>query len=168
MDGSSVKDVHEGLQRYVGGKERVTLGVMRAKDFQRFAVASGDPNPVFFDDEAAKRYGNPGALAPPLYLSSIIGWGVGPPEESLRPDGSAGDDAASLPLEGLRLMGAGQALEFFEPVTDGTEVVMERIVEAVDLKEGKSGALILVRLTKRYLGADGRLLLVCRETFIGR
>ena len=168
MENSIVKDMHEGLQRYVGGKERVPLGVVRAKDFQRFAVASGDPNPIFFDDEVARRHGKPGVLAPPLYLSSVMGWGVGPPEESLRPDGSAGDDAASLPLEGLRLMGAGQDLEFFEPVTDGAEVVMERIVEAVDLKEGKSGALILVRLTKRYLGADDRLLLVCRETFIGR
>lgn len=168
MDSSTVRDVHEGLQRYVGGKERVPLGVVRAKDFQRFAVASGDPNPVFFDDRTARRHGKPGVLAPPLYLSSVMGWDVGPSEESLRPDGSAGDDAASLPLEGLRLMGAGQDLEFLEPVTDGTEVVMERTVEAVDLKEGRSGALVLVRLVKRFLGADGRLLLVCRETFIGR
>jgi acyl dehydratase len=166
--GSLVKDVYENLQHYVGDTEQVRLGVVRAQDFQRFAIASDDLNPFFFDGEVAQRYGYPGAAAPPLYLSSVMGWGAGPPEKSLLPDGSASEDVASLPLQGLRLMGSGQDLEFAEPVTDGTEITMERSVEAVELKEGKSGPLILIKLVKRFMDAEGKTLVVNRESFIGR
>ena len=65
-------------------------------------------------------------------------------------------------------MGSGQDLEFAEPVTDGTEITMERSVEAVELKEGKSGPLILIKLVKRFMDADGKTLVVNRESFIGR
>ena len=146
-----VKDVYENLQQYVGGSEQVPLGVVRARDFQRFAIASGDLNPLFFDDEAARQHEYPGVVAPPLYLSSVMGWGAGPPEESLLPDGSTSQDVANLPMQGLRLMGAGQDLELVSPVTDGTEIMIERNIEAVELKEGKSGALILIKLVKRFL-----------------
>jgi acyl dehydratase len=165
---SPVKDVYEDLQQYVGDSKRMPLGVIQAQDFQRFAIASGDLNPLFFDDEAAQRYGYPGAVAPPLYLSSVMGWGAGPPEESLLPDGSAGEDVTSLPLQGLRLMGSGQDLEFVRPVTDGTEITMERSVEAVQFKEGKSGPLILIKLVKRFMDGDGQSLVVSRESFIAR
>jgi acyl dehydratase len=166
--GSSVEDVYEDLQQYVGHSAPVPLGVVRARDFQRFAIASDDLNPLFFDDEAAQRYGYPGTIAPPLYLSSIFGWGAGPPEKSLLPDGSTSEDVASLPLQGLRLMGSGQDLEFVRPVTHGMEITMEQSVESVELKRGKSGSLILIKLVKRYMDGEGQTLLVNRESFIGR
>lgn len=163
-----VREVHKDLQSYIGDTARHPLGKIRARDFQRFAIASGNLDPVFFDHEAARRHGYSGVIAPPMYLSSVMGWEAGPPEESLLPDGNTSADVASLPLQGLRLMGAGQDLEFFEPATDGMEVVMERSVDSVELKEGRSGSMVLITIVKRYLQVDGQILLVSRESFIGR
>ncbi len=42
-----------------------------------------------------------------MFLSSILIWEPGPIEQMLKPDGTAGQEIAQLPLEGLRLMGGG-------------------------------------------------------------
>ena len=57
---------------------RPSGGEIRARadrrDFERFAVACGDEDP--------------GDVAPPLLLTSIIEWGAGPPLSALREDGT--------------------------------------------------------------------------------
>lgn len=148
--------VYQELTEHVGRTSTRSLGRVSALQFQRFAVAAGDPE------------GFSAAVAPPLFLSSVMGWGAGPAEGDLRADGLGPGETESLPLEGLRIMGAGQALEFFRPVVDGCEVTEEVSLEDVQLKEGRSGMLLVYRLLHRYYDQDGQELLQCREHFIGR
>ncbi len=164
----SIPAVYEKVKLCIGKTERVKLGTIRERDFQRFAVAGGNLNPLFFDGAAAKAAGYSAIIAPPLYLSSVMGWEAGPPEEALRSDGTGGQEAAGLPVEGLRLMGGGQDLEFHHPVTDGMEVTMELGPESVELKDGRSGQFLVITLTRRYRDRNDRLLVTCRETFIAR
>lgn len=153
----------------VGDRLVVSLGRMSAVHFARFAGATGDANPRYVDDAAARAQGFPGVVAPPLLLSSVMRWDAGPPEGGLRADGAAAEDElASLPLAGLRLMGAGQDLEFVEPVVDGAQVTMEVTVDDVQLKRARSGPMLLVRLSRRYRDERGVELVRCRETFIAR
>ncbi len=164
----SVPDVYEKVKARIGKTERVKLGTIREREFQRFAIAGGNSNPLFFDAAAAKAAGYAAVIAPPLYLSSVMGWEPGPPEEVLRADGTGGQEVAGLPVEGLRLMGGGQNLEFHLPVTDGMEVTMELGPESVELKEGRSGQFLVITLTRRYRDQNDRLLVTCRENFIAR
>ena len=161
-------ELYEELKRHVGKSQRTDLGVVRTHDFQRFAIASGNLNPIFFDDSAAKAAGYPGIVAPPLMLSAVRGWRTGPPNDSLRTDGTMSDEFAFVPLEGMRVMGGGQDLDFHAPVTDGARISMEMRLDGVELKQGKSGQLILIRLTQVYRDADDKPLVTCRETFIAR
>jgi acyl dehydratase len=160
--------LYEELKRHVGKSQRTDLGIVRTHDFQRFAIASGNLNPIFFDDGAAKAAGYPSTIAPPLMLSAVLGWQAGPPNDSLRPDGTMGEEFAFVPLEGMRVMGGGQDLDFHAPVTDGMRISMEMRLDGVDLKQGKSGQLILIHLTQVYRDADDKPLVTCRETFIAR
>ena len=166
--GASIPEICEKVKQGVGKTQLLPLGVIRQRDFQRFAVASGDLNPLYFDDSFAKASGRAKISAPPLFLSRVLVWEPGPFEQSLRPDGTAGQEIAQLPVEGLRLMGGGQDLEFHRPVTDGTEVTMELATESVELKEGRSGSFLIIKLRRRYLDRDDQTLMICRETFIAR
>lgn len=164
----SIPAIYEKVKARIGKTERIKLGTIRERDFQRFAVAAGNLNPLFFDEAAAKAAGYSSIIAPPLFLSSVMGWEPGPPQEALRSDGTAGQEVAALPVEGLRLMGGGQDLEFHHPVTDGMQVTMELGPEGVELKEGRSGQFLVIRLTRRYRDQNKRLLVTCRESFIAR
>lgn len=164
----SIPAIGEELKRYVGKSERTDLGVMRKENFQRFAIAADNLNPVFFDEDSARNAGYPGVIALPIFLTAVRNWHPGPQQDALRPDGTTSHEFAFLPLEGLRIMGGGQDLEFHAPITDGMRVSMEMRLDGVEVKQGRSGALLLIRLTQTYRDDADRPLVTCRETFIGR
>src|SRR6476469_5502220 len=147
---NALDDVCERVRDHVGKVIRDDLGVIAARDFQRFAVAVGDA---------------PGDVAPPLFLSSVLGWDAGPAADALTPDGT-GDEKAGLPLDGLRLMGAGQDLDFHHPVRDGVRVVRETSVEDVTLKQGGSGPFLIITMLRAFSDDAGIPLVTCRDTLI--
>ena len=97
-----------------------------------------------------------------------MGWQAGPDESDLYPDGTAHGFVPGVPLAEVRLMGAGQDLEFHRQPQVGSDVTLETTVSDVQLKHGRSGDLLFIGLTRRYTDADGILLTTCRETFIAR
>lgn len=164
----SLSIICERIKRELGKSRRLPVGTIRRREFERFAIAADDHNRLFFDDAFARSHGYESAFAPPLYLSSVMGWEAGPPQESLRADGTPSNDATALAIEGLRLMGGGQELEFHRPVADETDVVMEFSITNVEFKQGRSGELLVIEVQKKYLDGEGRPLVTCRENFIAR
>ena len=164
----SFPEIYQQVKAQLGKTRRIPIGVINRRDFERFAAAVDDPNQLFFDDAFARAHGYSGAIAPPLYLSSVLGWESGPPQDSLRPDGIPSHDAMAVPVGDLRLMGGGQELEFHRPVTAAIEVVIEFSVINVELKQGRSGPLLVVQLQKKFLTSDDAPLVTCRENFIAR
>jgi acyl dehydratase len=162
-----VQAIYEAVRMHVGRSFRRDLGPMRATDMQRFAVAVGDDLPITMDAAVAAAAGLPDVAAPPLFLSSVMGWEAGPPELGLLADGVPPGGLADLPVGGLRLMGGGQYLEFSQPVVAGTRIAQETRIKDVRLKEGRSGYLIIIQVERSFFG-EGQLLLRCVETFIGR
>lgn len=151
----------ENTTKLVGVTSRQTLGVLAARDLERFVVAIGSGAKAAVDATGA-------VVAHPLYLTAVLGWGAGPATEQLRPDGTEFLDTDRLPVEGLRLMGGGQELEFFAAPTEGMEVQVETTLRHVELKQGRTGALLLMRIERRYTSAEGTLLSVCTETLMAR
>src|SRR3984957_2485744 len=163
----SVQTIYEDLRKHVGRSSRHDLGRMRPIDLQRFAVAVGDDLPITMDAEVAAAAGLPDIAAPPLFLSAVMGWEAGPSESELLADGVPPDGLANLPVGGLRLMGGGQSLQFFHPVVAGMQIVQETLIKDVQLKEGRSGHLMLIQVERSFLCEDA-LVMRCVETFIGR
>ena len=148
-----IPELYEQCLPLVGVSTTEHLGRIEPLAAQRFAVAAG-----------AKPSGDPH----PLFLSSVMGWHAGPDESDLYPDGTAHGFVPGVPLSDVRLMGAGQDLEFHEPPEVGADVTLETTVTDVELKKGRSGDLLFIHLTRRYTTADGTRLTTCRETFIAR
>ena len=148
-----IPELYEQCLPLVGVSTTEHLGLVESLAVQRFAVAAG-----------ARHSDDPH----PLFLSSVMGWQAGPEASELYPDGTADGFVPGLPLSGVRLMGAGQDLEFHEPPCVGADITLETTVTDVELKSGRSGDLLFIHLTRRYTDDDGTLLTTCRETFIAR
>jgi acyl dehydratase len=153
--------------------ERV-LGRVDAIAFQRYAVAVGDMNAIYFDDAAARAAGYPGIVAPPNYLTAVVEWGAGPTEAEMREDGNDERNIAKQlsglsaeQLQGLRMMGGGQEIEFGQYVHPGDVVKYRRRLVEIYERDSKIGVLTFAVHESVYTNQDGALLAICRETNIG-
>lgn len=148
---------YQRLRAELGKETTQRLGAISRRDLERFAAASGAT--VDEDDRPA---------AHPLFLSSVMGWGAGAAEHELGADGTSAEETRGLPLGGVRLMGAGQSVEFHAPVLEEMYVVVHTSLAEVSLKDGRSGPLLLLQVLRRFADDTGRRLITCRESFIGR
>ena len=160
--------VHAQAVPLIGTRDELVLGPVLRSNFQRDAATVGDFNPLYFDEALARSAGYPGLIAPPMYLSSVMGWHPGPPADTLREDGLAEGDLLPVALPGLRLMGGGQDLEFLGTVHEHAQVHLCRELTDVQWRAGRSGAIVLFTVRRDYTDERGSLLVRCRETFIAR
>ncbi|MER2535139.1 MAG: MaoC family dehydratase N-terminal domain-containing protein [Rhizobiaceae bacterium] len=93
---------------------------------RRFAHASTLTDPIYFDDEAARKAGYEKAIAPITFISSMLDYTDGPPEHELKEDGVGRDLFPSMVKPDALLMGGGQDIEFVRPVYQGDVVTVVR------------------------------------------
>lgn len=153
-------EVHRRLQSEIGNEHSESIGPLSRRDMYRFATASHTP---FWSGEEKGP-----VSAPPLFLSSVMGWGGGPAEDELGADGAGPSETRGIPVGGVRLMGAGQELRFHQPVAEGAVVTSHASLSHLQLKEGRSGKLLIMRIRRRFTDDAGSTLVTCEESFIAR
>jgi hydroxyacyl-ACP dehydratase HTD2-like protein with hotdog domain len=145
---------------------RRRLGTLDAVTIRRYAITIGVTNPIHYDQTAATSAGYADLVAPPNLLAATVEWGMGTPEAQLAPDGTP--NGGDMPLGdrdlGLRVMGAGEEMELVNPVTAGTELRLETILEAVTPKQTRSGPCVFVTTINTFTSADGAVLNRNRRT----
>ena len=125
------------------------------KEFQRWAAAVKDRNPLYFDASFARAHGYRDVIMPPMYLSHVT-LGVAN-LDALRPDGiPGGSGSGDIPLPNCpRRMAGGENITFHQPVYDGDVITSARVVESIEEKHGRSGAFVLVTSRTSYVNQDG-------------
>lgn len=154
----------ENMRSRIGERRRRHLGIIGEVQIRRYALAIGERDPIHHDEAAAKAAGFAGLVAPPNLLAGVAEWGAGLPEDELTPDGT-------VRLEGtgdLRVMGAGEEMELLQPVVAGADVYDDEVIESVDLKQGRSGAIVFVTTLHEFVDADGTVLNRNRRTILAR
>jgi hydroxyacyl-ACP dehydratase HTD2-like protein with hotdog domain len=165
--GTPLADYYAQTQPRIGEVlSRRSLGALDAVTIGRYAMTIGAHDRCHYDPQAARSAGHPDVIAPPNMLAAIVEWGVGTPECDLQPDGTPphGDMPLGDGELGLRVMGAGEEMELVNPVTAGTELVLETTLEAVTPKLTRSGPCIFVTTLNTFTSADGTLLNRNRRT----
>jgi acyl dehydratase len=152
------------LQSRIGEVSRTEIGAVSPLWARRFALACGETDPIFFDDEAAAAAGYAGTPLPPLLLSSTRSWEPGPARDALSEDGTNLADVGYPQGSGLRALGGGQSLRFHADSLAGVELVAEAEVKGAQAKSGRSGELLVVEVERRFLTTDGDVLVSCDET----
>lgn len=93
---------------------------------KRFAQASTLKDRIYYDDDAARAAGYAKAIAPITFISSMLDYTDGPPEDELKEDGVGATLFPSVVRPDALLMGGGQDIEFLAPVYHGDVVTVDR------------------------------------------
>lgn len=152
----------------IGRETETLLGEISLRDCQRYAIAAGDLNPLYFDEEYARRSAYGGLIAPPNMLTAIRGWGSGARENKLAVDGIVDLPEEKLPLSLKRRMAGGQELEYHAPVRPGDQITRRGGIISMEEHQGRSGAFVVMLREDRYYNGRGELLVTCTETVLVR
>ena len=132
-----------------------------AGDIRRFAMATGETDPIHFDPEAARAAGFRDVVAPPMFYVYLR---VLPnhlrPRDQLEPDGSPSEDIPPVAITGA--MAGETELEVDGYLCAGDEVACHKRLVDLTEKVGRSGPLLFLLFEYRYEVA-GRT--VVRERF---
>jgi acyl dehydratase len=151
----------------VGTVAATATGEVIRRDWQRWAAAVGDDNPLWFDPDYARANGYRDVICPPLYLQYAI-LGVSP-LSGLRPDGSSGAVSGSLAFpKASRRMAGGESTTFHLPAYHRDEIEMVRTIESVVEKEGRSGRFVLVTWHTVYRNQHDELVAEASTSMIAR
>jgi acyl dehydratase len=111
-------------------------------DIRRFAEALGDTNPLYHDEEFARRQGYAGLVAPPTFSVSFR-----PP---VRQSWMRG-------LDDGRILAGEQSFKFERPVIAGDVLTCRLHFLGVEEKEGKSGRMQFINQEMRALDPQRKL-----------
>jgi acyl dehydratase len=151
----------------VGTVAATATGEVNWRDWQRWAAAVGDHNPLWFDPEYARAQGYRDIICPPLFLQYAV-LGV-TPLDGLRQDGSSGAASGSLAFpRAPKRMAGGESTSFFGPAYHRDEIEMVRTIESIVEKHGRSGRFVLVTWRTVYRNQLGELLAEATTSMIAR
>jgi acyl dehydratase len=157
----------EEIAQVIGKSTGVRIFEVEKGAIRRFADAVGDPNPLYRDEEHARKSPYGGIIAPP----GFFGWPqkhpmgaplvVQFPVEVMEPLSKAGYMAATA-LDG------GMEYDFFEAVRPGDTLAEFTVVKDVRERAGRAGKMAFIVLESTYLNQHGTLVAKARATTILR
>lgn len=133
---------------------------------QRFALAVGDLNPIYFDPVAAQAAGLPGLVAPPLFITSQNSWEAGPPTEELAFDGVNPKRFPGAISSERTTLGGSQEVEFRRPVLLGETLEVSVEQKESYEREASQGTLRIFVIEARFTDSAGELVAVARDSVI--
>jgi acyl dehydratase len=146
-------------EKYLGmSSEPRTIDVERGF-LKFFAKATGETNPIHFDEAAARAAGHRDIVAPPTYLFTLH---MGTPSQ--RAD--LFDVENGLGLDTSRILHGEQSFTFHRPIYAGDRVTLTSTI--TDIYDKKGGALELVVQETRGVNAEGDLLAEMRNVTVVR
>ncbi|HEY2447836.1 MAG TPA: MaoC family dehydratase N-terminal domain-containing protein [Mycobacterium sp.] len=165
MTGDSLIDAESASR--VGTVAAAARGEVNRRDWQRWAAAVGDHNPLWFDPEYARGQGYRDIICPPLYLQYAVLGVTG--LDGLRPDGSSGAASGSLAFpRAPRRMAGGENTSFYGPAYHRDEIEMVRTIESIVEKHGRSGRFVLVTWRTAYRNQRDELVAEAATSMIAR
>lgn len=145
-----------GEERYYPAREEIGRASIRY-----FAIAVGDPDPLYCDDAHARAQGYPSRIAPPTFVVEQGQYaGNEPNANGYLPH------EWDLPAEGFRTVRGGQDYEFFRPVLPEDEISVRYVLESIEEKSSRDGRGQLMAVSRAvYLDAEGETVATNREIF---
>ncbi len=117
---------------------------------RKFAEAIGDDNPLFNDEEAARKSRYGGLIAPPTFMRSM----------------SAGRSRATVQSPYPAALDGGSEWEYFEPVRPGDSITVTNEVSNMFEREGRLGNMLFIIRETNYVNQYGKAVAVQRGTGI--
>ena len=127
-----------------------------------FALALGDDNPLYVDDDYAKKAGYPSVIAPPTLICETLQYAHQMPNT----DGYVGHEW-HLPVPNTRLVRAGNDYEFMRPLLPADRISVTWTLEnIVEKPSSRGGTQLFVSSVGRFRDAKGEIVAINRETIV--
>jgi acyl dehydratase len=127
-----------------------------------FALAMGDDNPLYVDDDYARAAGYASVIAPPTLICETCQYAHRPPDR----DGYIGHEW-HLPVTGCRMIRAGNDYEFMRPIVPSDRIsVTWTLEEIAERNSSRGGTQLFVTSVARYRDGAGELVAVNREIIV--
>lgn len=138
------------FERFVGHRSEAVVNVVEKGAVRKFAEAIGDPNPLYVDEEAAKRSYHGGLIAPPTFPRTFEYGKI---------------EGMDWPEAGM-IHGEHRLSYESRPLRVGDEVYCYTEFKSYDEKESRGGLLGLVVLERFGEGPGGERLFTMSDTAI--
>lgn len=152
--------VPDSLKQYIGKVDPPHLREVEKGAIRRYADAVGDDNPLYYDEEYARKSRYGGIIAPP----GFFGWAKKTISSS---EGLVGLIGAMIEAGYAGILDGGMAYDFYLPVRVGDTLVVSPKVADIALKEGKT-KMMIIRFEASYTNQNGDLVAKSYQTLIGR
>ncbi|MDP3938163.1 MAG: MaoC family dehydratase N-terminal domain-containing protein [Deltaproteobacteria bacterium] len=139
----------------VGFETEETVHEVDRVSIKWFALALGEKNPIYFDREAAKAAGFADVPAPPTFPTTFR-------------DAQDAKLRDKVGFDFTKLVHGSQEYEAPKPLVAGDVLRIKSRVADIYTKEGKSGAMIMVKTESTGRRPDGSVAFVGRSTIIQR
>jgi acyl dehydratase len=127
-----------------------------------FALAMGDDNPLYVDDDYAKKHGYPSVVAPPTLIVETCQYA----HQRANAEGYLGHEWP-LHLPNTRLIRAGNDYEFMRPVLPSDRIsVTWTLEDIVEKPSSRGGTQLFVSSVARYRDAKDEIVALNRETIV--
>ena len=134
--------------------------VIDRNSIRRYAQAISDLNPLYLDEEYAKKTTYGGIIAPPTFIFDV--------SHNIFSDvGEDGRDLARVAIPGLKLARGGNEYQFFHPTKPGDTVHQKRkIIDIYERPSKAVGKILFVVYDISCTNQEGTLLGINRETLM--
>ena len=119
----------------------------------KFCAALGETNPLFTDDEAAKKGPYGGVIAPPSFATTFR---------------NGRHFFQHVPRYGKRGFDAGKDLEFVAPIRPGDHITLSSAVKEIYDKTGRSGTMVFVVVRSTLRNQNGDVVAHIDHRFMNR
>lgn len=144
--------------KHVGTVSETRMVDVEAGFLKFFAKATGETDPVYFDDEAAKAAGHPAIPMPPTYLFSLQ---MSAPARR----GDVFDAEHGIGVDMMRVLHGEQGFTYHQPIHAGDRIAMT--TTTTDIYAKKGGALEFVIQETRF-EREGALCAEARQVTVVR
>lgn len=151
--------LNDELKKLIGMSSEPNILKVEEGAIQRYALAIGDPNPLFNNVSYAKKSKYGRLICPP----GFHGWPVKTGEDALSMAGNL--IKAGAPL---RVLDAGIEYEFFEPVGAGDVLTSTAKIISIVEREGKTGKMLITTVESTLTNQDGNVAVKARSSVINR
>ena len=156
--------VTEDMKKLIGLSSEPSVSEVEKGAIQRFAIAVDDPNPLWTDEEYAKKSRYGGIIAPP----GFFGWPA-KAQWTFGMGGPMADVLAEFTKAGFPIvLDGGMAYEFFIPVRPGDTLVSTAKVTDIYERAGRAGTSLFGTIETTYVNQNGDIVAKGQATLIGR
>ena len=128
---------------------------------RRFAQATQDRNPLYSDEEAARKSRYGGLIVPPAHLAPGAG-PAGPRELAIR---SGAMPQVEIPGMSRAVFG-GNEIEYFRPVYLGDALTSRTRITYIQQRQGRSGPMVITAYETVYTNQRNDLVAISHQTRI--